>query len=389
MKINNITGPPVIGDDFFGREKEITYVWKRISAGNNIVFPSPRRVGKTSFALKLIEIAKNEGWDTVKLNLEKVKTQQEFLIAFIEELKHLSWWSTLKDKGGQLLDSLKAIKPKIAMGDISVTLEWEKSMANVYKELDGILDHNSPLLIFFDELTILLTAMVNEEDGKKDVTNFLHWLRDLRIRSGSKIRWIFCSSVGIENFTHRHGISDTLNDTHDYELKSYSKDESKEMLFLLGQSNGVAITEEIASAVVEKLDFCLPFFLQIFFEKIDVLTNVEGLSMDIGIVEKSYQALIGENHFNTWIERISSQYAENTEHAFILLKHLCQAHEGANRGNLTNTIINANTPAEKGDSIVSQLLYMLKNDGYLIEEERLYRFRSPLLRDFWFNRFVK
>jgi uncharacterized protein len=32
---------------------------------------------------------------------------------------------------------------------------------------------------------------------------------------------------------------------------------------------------------------------------------------------------------------------------------------------------------------------MLTNDGYLIEEDGLYQFRSPLLRDFWFNRFVK
>ena len=32
---------------------------------------------------------------------------------------------------------------------------------------------------------------------------------------------------------------------------------------------------------------------------------------------------------------------------------------------------------------------MLQNDGYLMEERDLYHFRSPLLRDFWFNRFVK
>ena len=32
---------------------------------------------------------------------------------------------------------------------------------------------------------------------------------------------------------------------------------------------------------------------------------------------------------------------------------------------------------------------MLKNDGYIIEEELKYTFRSPLLRDFWYNRFSK
>lgn len=32
---------------------------------------------------------------------------------------------------------------------------------------------------------------------------------------------------------------------------------------------------------------------------------------------------------------------------------------------------------------------MLQNDGYLIEVQSKYGFRSPLLRDFWYNRFSK
>lgn len=32
--MHNIIGPPVTGEDFFGREKEIQYAWKSIKNGN-------------------------------------------------------------------------------------------------------------------------------------------------------------------------------------------------------------------------------------------------------------------------------------------------------------------------------------------------------------------
>ena len=389
--MKNITGPPVVGQDFFGREKELTYVWKKIKDGNNIILPSPRRVGKTSFALKQIEFAKAEGWDTIVLNLEKVATEQDFLFAFADELKKLSWWSTLKDKGTAFLDAIKALKPTFGYADASITLEWEKSKENIYKLLSELIDHQKPTLIFFDELTILLTAIVNsnKELGVLQATNFLHWMRDIRIHATSRVRWIFCSSVGIENFTYRHKISDTLNDTHEYELKSYSKEESIKMLMKLAQSNNVKVDEQIAATLVEQLDFCLPFFLQISFEKIDELTSIENEPMDTTIVEKAFSALTNENHFNTWIERITSQYDANAPYALTLLKQLCQVKEGVNRENIIDALEASKPNQENTEEIVSELLYMLKNDGYLMEESRRYRFRSPLLREFWFNRFVK
>ncbi len=39
--MKNTTGAPVIGDNFYGRENELAYVWSRIESGNNFIFPSP------------------------------------------------------------------------------------------------------------------------------------------------------------------------------------------------------------------------------------------------------------------------------------------------------------------------------------------------------------
>lgn len=383
------TGTPVEGDDFFGREKELAYAWKRIKAGNNLIFPSPRRVGKTSFALKLLEIAKKEGWHTISINLEKNAGEKEFIETFVDELKKLSNWEILKEKGNSFLNFLKQFKPSFEHGAIKVSLEWQNHKEDVYKQLADLLDHEKPTLIFMDELTVLLSNIIKQEDGQRNVASFLHWMRELRIKSGSKIRWIFCSSVGIENFTHTNRLGKTMNDVPDYLLKSFDVDTSKAMLEKLGNDNDLELSEEINEAIVQKISFCLPFFLQIMFEKISYLHEVEGIRKDINIVNAAYKLLIDGGDFNTWIERIDEQYGSKAKYAFIILKHICQENQGSKRDNLVNVLSAIIQDIEEVENLVSDLLYMLKNDGYLLEENSMYIFRSPLLRDFWFNRFVK
>ena len=48
-----------------------------------------------------------------------------------------------------------------------------------------------------------------------------------------------------------------------------------------------------------------------------------------------------------------------------------------------------NREMEKTATILARLLNILKNDGYLAEHNGKYIFRSLLLRDFWYNRFIK
>lgn len=387
--MKNIIGPPVTGDDFFGRNNEFDYVWQLIKSGNNLVFPSPRRVGKTSFALKLLEKAKKEGWQTISINLEKNNGEKEFVETFVDELKKLSYWETIKESGGKLFDLLKQFKPSFEYNDVKVSLDWQSNKEDVYKQLADLLDHEKPTLIFMDELTVLLSNIINQEDGRRNVAAFLHWMRDLRIKSDSKIRWIFCSSVGIENFTFTHHISDAINDTSDYFLKSFDAQTSKAMLQKLSNDNELALTTEIQEIIIEKLSFCLPFFLQLMFEKINYLHKIEDLNVDSQIVTIAYNALIEEKHFNTWVERIDEQYGDLGNAAYTLLRHICQAKEGSKRKSLVAVLSKKIQDSEEVEKKVSSLLYMLKNDGYLIEQNNLYLFRSPLLRDFWFNRFVK
>lgn len=84
--INNIIGSPVEGENFFGREKELVHTWKHIAKGNSLLLSAPRRVGKSSFAKKLLDTAKKQGWNTLEINLEEIKSEEGFVKKFIEQL---------------------------------------------------------------------------------------------------------------------------------------------------------------------------------------------------------------------------------------------------------------------------------------------------------------
>jgi len=382
-------GPPVTGEDFFGRQKELEYVWALIKGGNNLIFPSPRRVGKTSFALRILEEARSSGWQTIDINLESCRNEQAFIEQLVSQLRNLSTWEKIKDEGNNLFEFLSKFKPSVEANGLKVSLEWNTHKREAYNQLNQLLNHDEPMLIFLDEVTVLLTSLMSDENGHKETETFLHWLRGLRIEKKSKIKWILCSSVGIENFTHAYNLSATLNDTHRYELKSFSRKESEAMLDRLAQDNKIPLTIEHYEQILDKLHYFLPFFLQLIFEKIKYLHEVEEVSLDVNMVNKAYQQLCRGDHFNTWVERINLQYGRLSQKALGLLNHLCQAKNGIQRNSLLNHLIGKEPEIEKAENDLNRLLYMLSNDGYLSEEEGFYRFRSPLLRDFWLQRFVK
>lgn len=79
MCISNKIGPPVEGDDFFGREKEIKKSNRLLDSNHSLLLSAPRRIGKSSFAKRLIEEKKNQRWKCVYIDytLSKVLVMLE------------------------------------------------------------------------------------------------------------------------------------------------------------------------------------------------------------------------------------------------------------------------------------------------------------------------
>ena len=392
MAINNITGSPVEGDNFFGREKELKYAWNHIRKGNSLILSAPRRVGKSSFAKKLLEIAKGEKWNTLEINLEEIKSEEGFVKLFIEKLQEESWCENIKARTGNIIGQiLESIKPSIEYEGAKASFEWKNRKDDIYKKLKSLLDHEDETLIMIDEVTILLNCFVknDKENGIKDVEFFLNWLRSFRQASGTRIRWIFCSSVGIDNFTSLHNISYTLNDMDPLPIGEFSKIKAADLINQLASSENLEFSRDQVNYILKKLGWNLPYFIQIFFSNINQLVKIHDNTISENTFDEAYIDLINEKHLNTWDERLS-EYIEYEPYARMVLKNLSRVKEGEGRNTLYNLIYARTNDEEMTETILNKILYMLRNDGYLIQtSDDRNTFRSPLLRDFWFNRFAK
>ena len=390
MKINNITGSPVEGENFYGREKELSSAWSKVLKGNSLILSAPRRVGKSSFAKKLLEKAKKESWNTLEINLEEVSSEIGFVNLLIEKLQAANWWQSSMSKAGKLFGQiLESIKPSIGLGEAKVSVVWSRAKIDVYQKLKGLLNHEEDTLIMVDELTILLNRLLKNENGKQDVEFFLNWLRSFRQVSGTKIRWVFCSSIGIENFTSMHNLSYALNDVSKFKIDEYNQIEACKFVKELALSEEVLFIEGDINYMLQLLGWNLPYFIQVLFSNVNQLIQVQERTTSIDTINEAYIQLISEGHLNTWDERLN-EYGEYEIYARPVLKNLSRLKIGAGRTVLFSLLFAKINDEDKTDIVLSKLLQMLQNDGYLIlKKDASYVFRSPLLRDFWYNRFVK
>lgn len=392
MPINNITGSPVEGENFFGREKELEYAWKFIKKGNSTILSAPRRVGKSSFAKKMLTFAKEEGWNTLEINLEEIKSEESFVKLFIEKLQAESWWATTKEKTGNVITQLlESIKPSVEYEGAKASLEWKSKKIDIYSKLKNLLDHQKETLIMVDEVTILLNSFIknDKENGIRDVEFFLNWLRSFRQVSGTKIRWIFCSSIGIDNFTNRYALSHTFNDVKTFSLGAFEQEKAKQLVSSLAISDNLELPDEIIDEFLNKIKWHLPYFVQILYANYQSAVEIYEYPNDKSTLEHAYHELIESKELNTWDERLG-EYGELESFARLILKHLCKNPAGESRDNLFNILYAKTNDEDKTEIVLNKLLYMLQNDGYLTDNEEVkYAFRSPLLRDFWYNRFAK
>ncbi len=391
MPINNITGSPVEGENFYGREKELDFAWNQIKKGNSLILSAPRRVGKSSFAKKMLEFAKKENWNTLEINLEEVKSEEGFIRLFIEKIEAEKWWPKIKNRTGSLRDQIFESIKSIEIFGAKTSIEWKSKKDDIYCKLKKILDHDEDTLIMVDELTILLSCFIknDKKNGISDVEYFLNWLRSFRQVSGTKIRWIFCSSIGIDNFTNMNNLSYTLNDINSLPIDEFNAKQSKEFLKQLAKSEKLDINDKQAEYILHKLGWNLPYFMQILFSNINQLHKIHDKAISENTIDQAYSSLINEKHLNTWDERLK-EYNDYESHARSILKQLSKNKDGVNRNNLYNLLYSGINDPDKTEKYLSKLLYILKNDGYIIDtREAKYVFRSPLLRDFWFNRIVK
>ncbi|MBO4985617.1 MAG: ATP-binding protein [Bacteroides sp.] len=387
MCISNKIGPPVEGEDFFGREKEICKANRLLDRNHSLLLSAPRRIGKSSLAKRLIEEKKRQGWKCVYIDLEETTTEDGFLRLVIEAFKKNGVWKQFAEGMSKGLTSVLDRIEKVSLGPVDFNLGKREEQEDLYKNLKELIKHDEDTFIVVDELTLFLGLLNKNEKGVEKVAFILNWLRSLRQVSQTKVRWLFCGSVGLRNFTSTINLGYTINDLTEFGLDELTHEEAVGLLTGLCKSEDMDMSCELVDYTLDKLHWNIPYFIQVIFSKLaeEYDGEITGENIDM-----AYNKLCSENYLSTWSERLT-EYREYEVPARQILKSLSTQPTGMEREAMMNILMTGQevSKIEEVDYILSKVLEMLENDGYILKKESVRTFRSPLLRDYWYNKFVQ
>ena len=378
-------------EKFFGRKTELSLAWEYINERRSFKLAAPRRIGKTFFAIEILREAQEKGWGAIYINLEGCKNEPAFIDKFVSELKEERWYHKL----GKSLDKIK-IKVSLisSVVDVDVEAEWNRKKADIYRELEEVLVHNENTIIVLDELTVFLGYLKkggkDENGNMENIKFFLHWLRSLREKPGSKIRWIFCSSISIDSFISKHELTGTLNNVEPFKIGELCNNESVEFVKKLATSAKLSFPDELITYLLDKLIRSkTPYYIKILFDNIRNLHTLNNFEISTNLIDKAYRETIQTaSYFNHWKERLKD-YDEDKIYAETILKALAVAKNGKKENHLYVLVEDENKNQNKDKKDImdekrfKQLGKRLEDEGYIIINNDTWAFRSPFLRDFW------
>lgn len=138
MKNPFIFGDVVKGEYFTNREEEIKELTSDLSSGQNILLFSPRRYGKTSLILKVLDNFKKEGIIPVYLDLFRITSVHSLIKIYTAAITQAT--ATKLDETVQFLKTnFPTIIPKLAI-KTSEPAKFEFDFEAAKKDIDKVLD---------------------------------------------------------------------------------------------------------------------------------------------------------------------------------------------------------------------------------------------------------
>ena len=355
---------------------------------------APRRIGKTSLIYRLRDTSYEHGFQAAYCSFAKCDTEAECIKLLIDTVsENAPVGRAISDKLKSVMSRIKGIK--IGPGglgidwDQSSELDWQAAGDALGKILEEFAE---PWLVCVDELPVfIINLLKKDENGRQRARIFLYWFRDLRQRHYKLVKWLMAGSIGLDTLAARLGLSDTINDVEPFPLSAFDEATALEFLEKLSQSYEIPLDESLRRAIVQKIGWPVPYYLQLMFSRIRDECEDNGTKPDMDSIYRAFENLLDPAyrvHFDYWRQRLHEELGEpEAGYAVLLLNGICRDPSGMEHDQLGQLLREKMHEDGSRDEMLNYLLDVLKSDGYLIERESRFAFRLEWLRVYWQRRF--
>ena len=390
--MQNAIGQPVVGEDLYGREYELSRIWELLEQGAHILMLAPRRVGKTSLMQELRR-APRENWDVLYVEVEGgdgpthcVATILAALAAdprFRSSFEAIPFSNAIKDIFARVTIGVDFDMLRVEFKD-AIGRDWDRAAAQLQARLTSLPDAGRKLLIVIDELPYLLAEMLQageQREAELLLSRLRHWRQAPELRS--RVQTLIGGSIGLEGILRRARISGLINDLAPFRVDSWERSTAADFLAELCCSADFHLDGSAITRILDLLHDPVPYHVQLFFSALRDASRGDAARVSPELIEGCFLERLagpsGTAHLDHYAARLEVALDEHElELARQVLSLLCRRRAGSTIGELMESV-------ESDDRTFRSVMRDLEADGYLTHDGDRLAFRSNLLREWWWR----
>lgn len=388
--MKNIIGTPARGKDFFQRKREIDKIVKAIDEGANIQLAAPRRVGKTSILMHLLDNQPNAN-HYLYLDTEAISNSNDFFKKIYSEVIKSNCVSgsvkvmqQIKGAGNSFLKKIKGINVSGTGLELSETedLDYYNELINLLK---GIQLDKGKIILMIDEFPYTISNIIDKTNSNDEAITFLQLNRSLRLdpNINLKIQFIYTGSIGLNTTVENLNATALINDIMSIKVNPIKYKEGVELLNAILEYEKKTITNDNIDFLLKRIEWLTPFYIKLMIKEIIDLMEEDDEEITIELINDSFQEIIdyrNNNYFEHYYSRLRGFFNGNEFDFIIETLSFIVNHNTIKKGDIYNIAVKYKIEKEYR-SLIHTLIY----DGYIHSEDsgETYRFNSPILKLWW------
>ncbi len=387
----------VSGQRFWGREHELSLLLKLIEDGANVSIIAQRRIGKTSLMHEASEKLP-QGYVGLHIDLQAAQDVSDVVVKMVTATQTVSAiWPRIRGCFGNFFQSVKDSIESISVYEFEVQLKaglsgnaWQDKGSQALSELAKL---DKPVVLFIDELPILIDRLLLRPDGRESVHTLLCWLRNQSQLHRGHICMVFAGSIGLEPVLGRIGLAADINHLTPFVLDPWADDVALGCLKALATYRNLDLSDICASKMLNLLGCNIPHHVQLFFFNVREYCGSLGKTSvsESDVMDVFNRRMLGtRGHAElTHMENRLLKMFTPEELPFVMEVLTQAAIAGSIRPADIRELGKRNNLSPKDyPSILPHMFDVFEHDGYLRKGcDGSYEFVSNLLRQWWKARF--